>query len=98
MSVRLQRRREPLLRSSKGDRHGRCGSPGSERRLGAVVPQGIEHALRVQHPAQIAVGEDHAFLVVERAGDHFAPGRLDDRRAPTAEDISVRKLEREVVG
>jgi hypothetical protein len=52
----------------------------------------------VQHPAQIAVGEDHAFLVVERAGDHFAPGRLDDRRAPTAEDISVRKLEREVVG
>ena len=41
------------------------------------MADGVEEPLRVQSGPQVAVGHDDALLVVQRACDDVAPGRLD---------------------
>ena len=66
--------------------------------LPAVVPDRVEPSLRVQPAAQVAVGGQDRLLVVQRARDHFARGRLDHRDAAAAEHILARReRHREVV-
>ena len=62
-----------------------------------VVPDRVEPALRVQPGAQVAVRDHDPLAVVERAGDHLAPRRLDDHRAAAAVDLLAVDLRREVV-
>ena len=63
-----------------------------ENLLASVVADRVEPALRPQPHAEIAVGRNDPLLVVQRAGDHLAHSRLDDRGATLLTPIVVQQL------
>ncbi len=72
-----------------GERSGRVGWVARSEHVGsAVVTDDVEVALGGQRLTKVAVRDDDALRVIERARDHLAAGR-HDARAPATEHVNA---------